>query len=170
MLKSHKIYKRIFVVLYVLSIVLVISAVIDFFFFGHNYVRSQVYMAAAFVSTFVSAITYGIQRRRKSGLRQVDVKASAWVYVGVIAFAAFFVLFSFTGLLISPVVLHSSVATIMLVVGKVIFDKYQIRSRSGFKLTLMHKIGIGFAVGAFVFLVYLSIADLFSCNPIELYL
>jgi len=158
MWKNALIYKRIFFVFNGLCIALVVYGVVGYFFFGHDYLRSQIYLLAAFISVFVAALSKRLQDKNVESpigsQMKPRFKVPGWAYGNVIAYIIFMALRLFTDLLRSPKILYSCIVIFTLLSGKLAFDQYRFYSKYGFKLTYIHWLGVIVAMGVLVLFAY----------------
>lgn len=153
MQRSGIVYRRIVSLLNGMSVVLVVAGVIDFFFFGHNYERSQLYLIVALATLVVAAVVSRMTHNVRTEDADVDEvrpheNAPAWIYgfVGVCIFLA--ILSVFTDLFRSVVIDFFIVMLLAIVLVKIASDLY--RSGFGTRMKLNRIQWFGITLGVFV--------------------
>lgn len=145
---AHK-HKRVAFLLNSLSVILVATGIINFFFFGRNYQHSQLYLIAAIAILTVTAIISKLGRA--GSVRPVEPvsdqnreRVPAWMY-GFIALCIIFALInSFTSVFRSVIAAACVAALLMAGIATIIYRRS--RSYPKKKLNRIQRLGLALAV------------------------
>jgi len=126
----------------------VVAGIVNFFFFGHDYERSQLYLVAALASLGVVAVASRMLRTR---IDQAEVdegrshkNVPAWVYWLVVICSIFPILNLFT--FKSAILDLYITALLAIALGKIISDRYKNSSKATLNLSPVQRLGIALGV------------------------